>query len=340
MNGRSVLKSLPLCRLSVLQPIVAGLQERGIDPAPVLESTGLTEDAVWADETSVHIMVVHQFLENAAAATGDPTFAASLGLRADTRGWPVLKSAFDSGQSLGDLLSIYVSLANELASSVQTYLEVRDQFSIFGEKRLFKPTIRPAQNDGYMVALAYSMLKQALGKNLDPAQLTLIVCEPKALPASLKNGRCLAGDDMGFRIQFPARWLTLRVDEPAAKQNDPVAVSLESRGFLDGFRGVLKNAVGSGRISASDAAGLVHMTRSQLARRLSKYDTDITTEINAALTRFAKEQLSQSRRQIGDIADALGFSDAANFARAFRKQTGLSPSEFRRKSKSSAEPPQ
>ena len=312
---------------------MSAIRDRGIDPEPILASAGLTEEAVLTDDASVHIMVVHQFLENAAVATRDPTFAASVGLRIDTTGWPILQAAHNQARSLGDFLSIYVSRANELATSVQAFLEIRDRYAIFGEKRVFKPTIQPAQNDGFMVALAYSILKHALGQNLDSAQVTLIVCEPKVLPDELGEVTCLSGDDMGFRIQFPSEWLALRIGESATTDWDsPVTDVLESHGFLSGFRALLKQAVGSGRFSASDAAKLVHMTQGQLARRLSRFDTDISSEIAAASMGFAKDQLSRSRRPIGEIANALGFSDAANFARAFRKQTGVTPSQYRRDS--------
>ena len=45
----------------------------------------------------------------------------------------------------------------------------------------------------------------------------------------------------------------------------------------------------------------------------------------------ARRQLSESRRPVKDIARDLGFSSAAYFTRAFQKQTGQTPSEFRRR---------
>jgi AraC-like DNA-binding protein len=41
--------------------------------------------------------------------------------------------------------------------------------------------------------------------------------------------------------------------------------------------------------------------------------------------------LSHSRRSVMDIAVELGFSARSAFHRAFRKWTGASPGEFRRK---------
>lgn len=44
---------------------------------------------------------------------------------------------------------------------------------------------------------------------------------------------------------------------------------------------------------------------------------------------FAKSSLSETTQPISQIAYSLGFSDAHNFSNAFRKITGLSPSDYR-----------
>ena len=45
----------------------------------------------------------------------------------------------------------------------------------------------------------------------------------------------------------------------------------------------------------------------------------------------ARRRLVESREQVKDIAESLGFASAAYFTRAFRSETGMSPTEFRRK---------
>ncbi len=56
---------------------------------------------------------------------------------------------------------------------------------------------------------------------------------------------------------------------------------------------------------------------------------------------FAKEKLQRSACSLADIALETGFSDQAHFSNVFRKQTGFTPSNFRRsfrKTRSSSEP--
>ena len=46
--------------------------------------------------------------------------------------------------------------------------------------------------------------------------------------------------------------------------------------------------------------------------------------------RYSKQLLEESSMNIADIAAASGFSDAMHFSRAFRANTGISPTQYRK----------
>jgi AraC-like DNA-binding protein len=77
---------------------------------------------------------------------------------------------------------------------------------------------------------------------------------------------------------------------------------------------------------AAEAAGLSVRT---LQRRL--VDTGLTYSqlISESRMRLAVEWLTDSDMSIAEIAGSLGYTDAANFARAFRRRKGMSPRSFR-----------
>ena len=199
--------SLPLAHLSLLRPLLAGVRARGVDPEPVLNSAALTEESISRDDTTVHVMVVHEFLESCARAVQDPTFSSRVAEELNPCGWPMVASAVQQGGSLADFLSTYVSGANTVESSVPAYLHLRGALAEFGETRHFRPATPPAQNDGYMIGLSLAMLRHVLGTRLDAKQVTLIVCDPRVLPEDWSSFQILRGDEMGARIQFPSHWL-------------------------------------------------------------------------------------------------------------------------------------
>ena len=47
---------------------------------------------------------------------------------------------------------------------------------------------------------------------------------------------------------------------------------------------------------------------------------------------LTEQYLRGSRRSVGEVAYSLGFSEVSNFSRAFKRWTGLAPSEFRERS--------
>ena len=55
-----------------------------------------------------------------------------------------------------------------------------------------------------------------------------------------------------------------------------------------------------------------------------------STSVAPLATLLAKEYLKTTRMTTEDIAEMLGFSEAANFRHAFKRWTGKSPSDFRR----------
>lgn len=330
-------KSLPLVRLGVLRPLIDGLRNHDVEPEPVLESAGLTEAAVLDEDTTVHVMVIHQFLEACAKAVDDPTFCAQVASRLDPTGWPMIREAMQRAQSVGDFLNIYVSRSNQVATSVTAYLDVRGDIATFGETRLFRPTITPAQNDGFMISLALTILQRGLGLHFDPRRVILIVCDTAVLPESFDAFQVLRGDNMGSRIQFPSEWLSIRINNGQEESGE--RTPKDANGdipFLSGFRRLLQQNIGNGGLSADDAARLVVVSRWKLVRLLASHGTSISAELARAKWDFAQDRLVHSDLSIEEISAALGYSDPSNFSRAFAKEMGQAPSKFRRAQRSQA----
>lgn len=324
-------QSLPLVQLQLLAPLLTGLRSCGVDPEPVLESVGLTLSAVEHEGASVHVMVMHQFVENCARAAGDRTFCARIGAQLDPTGWPMLRTAFEQAATLGDLLNIYVAQSAKVASSSTPYVEVRGNMATFGEARRFKPLIEPAQNDGFMIGLKLAMLEQILGDHMEPERAILVLCDPSVLPESFSRYQVLRGNNMGPRIQFPSKWLSLCVNnEGLAPGLTDMSREKHLDDFLSGFRWILRRSIGNGGLKADEVAELLHMNARTLARQLFKLETSISKELSNARVAYAKDALSGTDRSIEDIAAALGYSDPSNFARAFAKEENMSPSQFRK----------
>ena len=66
------------------------------------------------------------------------------------------------------------------------------------------------------------------------------------------------------------------------------------------------------------------------ARRLREAGLTYTGLLDEVRLEIAAEMLDEGGKKVRDIAFDLGYSDQANFTRAFRRWAGVSPSEYRR----------
>ncbi|WP_119271945.1 helix-turn-helix domain-containing protein [Taklimakanibacter deserti] len=76
----------------------------------------------------------------------------------------------------------------------------------------------------------------------------------------------------------------------------------------------------------ASAAGISVRT---LQRRLAERGVDYSTLVEGARFDIATHLLKDRRCKLIDIAYDLGYADAASFTRAFRRWTGIAPSEYR-----------
>ena len=80
---------------------------------------------------------------------------------------------------------------------------------------------------------------------------------------------------------------------------------------------------------AGTAKRLATSSRS-LRRRLRDEGTSFRSLLDEVRSSLADEWLEDPRRSITEIGLDLGYTDAANFARAYRRTKGVSPSAARR----------
>ncbi len=76
-------------------------------------------------------------------------------------------------------------------------------------------------------------------------------------------------------------------------------------------------------------AGTLFVSERTLKRRLQYENISFQTLVDGVRLERAKELLTRTSMNLGQIADALGYADAANFTRAFKRWTQESPSHFR-----------
>jgi AraC-like DNA-binding protein len=78
-------------------------------------------------------------------------------------------------------------------------------------------------------------------------------------------------------------------------------------------------------------ASILGLSRRTLQRRLGEERTSFRAVHDKACLDHALERLRDRSTSVSTVADELGFADVAAFGKAFRRWTGATPSEWRRR---------
>jgi AraC-like DNA-binding protein len=189
------------------------------------------------------------------------------------------------------------------------------------------------------IGIHISLMRDIMGPSFTPDQISL------AYPEARDFG--LAADQIGFRLSFASRtnqilfrsaWLD-QIANLGNKMTYPAVVAL-----CDHLLNELKSRIGiAGEIRAlllrditnpptlAAIAKLLEVSDRSLRRRLREQGISFRGLLDELRMQLALKYLRTTQLANEDIALALGFSDAANFRRAFRRWTNKSPSEIRAK---------
>lgn len=148
----------------------------------------------------------------------------------------------------------------------------------------------------------------------------------------------------GITIRMDARLLEIPLPmaaSPVVEQVEARLQTLQRRPILQAGWGdyitmLLREAKGQ-QVTLDDIARRMNISARTIDRNLKKEDLRFRDLSQQVRFERARGLLTQPGTTVSRVAEELGFSDAANFSRAFRRHCGLNPSEFQADTSSSPE---
>ncbi|WP_170386274.1 helix-turn-helix transcriptional regulator [Ruegeria atlantica] len=130
---------------------------------------------------------------------------------------------------------------------------------------------------------------------------------------------------------LPTKYLAKRTNGKIRNLDVPGATGSESKGqgFASDLRNLMEPYLASGCPPIGLAAEIAGMSIRTLQRRLNNVGVSYSDLIEAARFEVASDMLRDANIKIVDIAMCVGYEDSSNFARAFRRVSGISPTQFR-----------
>ncbi|MFJ1214727.1 AraC family transcriptional regulator [Burkholderia pyrrocinia] len=329
-------------KLAVLVDVAAQV---GLDAATVLDGTGLTPAAVADPFTLTSSLQFLTAARNAISRYGGSDLGVRVGrlLHASSYGMygyamlcsVSLAHAFDSAVK-------YHRLANGMLAI--RWVEQGDTVSwLFPDRHevalpdLDEPLYRFLIDMQF--ALHVTIIKDVMGAWCVPARAQFAQPEPPHAVLLSDALECpLAFGQPRNVLDYPAAWLArapqLANPITAAQVSSHCAQLLDELRTQSGLtRRVYQELTRTpGHFPDIDAiADILCITSRTLRRKLEAEGTSYSELLTSVRKALAIDYLSTTTLSIEDIAQTLGFSDAVGFRHAFKRWTGTTPSDVRRK---------
>lgn len=328
-----------LTRAGTIAPIVDFLKRVGVRLDPVFAMARLPPWIVADREALIPGTSPARLLGVALRHADIPNLGLTAGERADIERLGTFGRLIRSAPSLGAALESAVRYSNTMTSNRPLDLRPRGEYVDFCMTIVdpFDPRDTAWQQDNqFSLGLMIAVVRLATGPSWRPAEVHLQTDETPKLrhAASLASARIVFGQPETM-VAVPRALLAAPLRPlPGIEVPPDVVEQWKSSAPSRDFAGSIRQAVetlsrGERYPSIRETGEFVGMTVRTLQRRLAV--AGLSHEGLVAQTRFATAAavLEQTDAKILDLALDLGYSDHANFTRAFRRWAGCSPHEYR-----------
>lgn len=183
-----------------------------------------------------------------------------------------------------------------------------------------------------------SVIRSVLGAAWCPSEMCFVspMCPPQAVQAAFPNTRILVGQP-NTSVVVACADLARSTGNPRASASGAPA-PLSSLEVQDGpsaweFIGLLRTMVqpylNEGRIDIAFAAEMAGVSVRTLQRRLQLSASSYSQIIQEARFELARTRLEDPATKVIDVAMMVGYDSPQHFSRAFRRFTGVTPSQYR-----------
>ncbi len=188
------------------------------------------------------------------------------------------------------------------------------------------------------LAFILEMCRRSYGEDLTPLQIQMIRLEPMDATPLENFFRCEIdyGRDENVMI-FSSSDLNRKLSSAnpvvAAAMDDVIVDYLarfDASDIANRVRQIVAAYLVHGEPDKQMIADELNMSARTLQRRLEEQETSVKDIIDQTRHQLALEYLSQEHLSIKEVAFSLGFNDASNFSRAFKRWEGQSPKAYRK----------
>jgi len=334
--ARESVPSKGSARVAVVWHLPEVLREFGVDLGEVLEAAGVRPDLFDDRENRIDYTDFARLLSVCERKSNCDHVVMLIGQRTRLADFGVAGRSALCGGTAGDGLQRLVDYFNlhSSASTVSVISSGAYARFVYAISEQGMTDTRPFQMGA--MSIAFNILQDLCGSGWHPAVVTFASRAPANPKPAQKFFRApLRFDSEESAIVFDRRWLDrpLPPVDPSVRRHVEAEARAQRAAILADFpatvRRILRKQLLIGECSMDFVAALIGMHRRTLARKLERHGLRYGELLESVKGDVARQLLRDTEMDIHNIAESLHFSSAANFATAFKRWSGVTPSTYR-----------
>lgn len=322
---------------TIARTLLGLVVERGYSPARLCQGLGLRHEDILTRQLLLSRDQMRTLIQRAQALLGEPALGLIAGARETPVSWGVAGLAMLTCGTLKEAMEYMLARQNEAGTMVQHHASEHDgEVRIHAVSHHFDWEIETYLIDETLSS-AVAVARYLLGPAFRPLRIELTQTQP-AHPMLYRRyyGCPVHFGSASNLLAFDASWLDARLPghDLAARQllRSQLDSLLQPASGRHQLIETVSNHIRYASVQGADqqaVASMVNVSPRALRRRLELQGTSYrhlrdSTRYQTACTLLANTALS-----LAAIAEQLGYADVRSFRRAFKRWSGMLPSEYR-----------
>lgn len=329
------MKTIPLVRASVILPFIKFLDQLGAPTERFLQKAHLPISILENPENLAPVNLAFAFAELAARSEGINNLGLLVGQQTHLSHLGGFGVVVSQALTLHDLLGKLMQLLNTLVTSDKIgftedgdYLWLHHQYTV-------PRHIQTYQGQCFSILVYLNVIRLGAPPCWQPDQLHL----QSGKNSAFLELDCFSNTSIYFNqptnaFRFPKAFLSKPIapsTSPCIPVNSEATLKLTapSDNFTDALHQLIRLLLPGGYPTLTIAAEASGLSIRTFQRRLEAANLTYSQLVEQVRFEQATYLLQDPTNPLIDIAFDLGFTDPANFSRAFKRWTGVSPRQFR-----------
>ncbi len=324
-------------RIASLEGFQNFVLELGAEPAHILDAAGLDETLLNAPEALIPSATYRRILNLAAEMTSTPRFGLLLSQRQSFEKLGAVGYLAKHAPTLGEAARLLHRFLSTHDTATASALSVANQQVLWRFRTADALDEPDVQQSELALGLVAKFVRSSVDERWSPTAVHFAHARPADLTDHQRVFRCpVFFDQDATCLEFPANDL-----DKALKTSDPKLFQIllqhteqvfheMGNEVVDRVRLAIHQSIEAGAPTLDMAARLCDTPRPRLQRALKRSGTSFQKLLEEERFSLAKKYLRDTHLSLAAITSALCYAETPVFTRAFKRMSGMTPSDWRK----------